>query len=459
MIGHHSHPLCLSVFFCFVLGATLQAGDWKVGLAAEDITPAEPIYLAGHATSDRISESVLHPIRVKAMVLEDASGSRAAIVAADIFGMQRPKTDEVWARIEQRTGLSRERVAINATHCHALPLLAGTLPPAYRVLVEPPEHWEVIERYTLRVQDAMVEAVVRALAVLQPATLEYGQDACDIRNKDADIKPYVDEINRDRPFYDVVPVLRVKDDNGALLAILFGYPTHAQASGEAVHAGYMGYACLALETNYPGVHAMFLLGTGALTTIRGISYSVWQPQASEETGVLLAQAVIRALGKPMQPIGGGAIVCAADEVELPFATPVARPELLGRRRSGRLTDPYMMRRDEFLIDFEKRNGHPLQSYRAIQQVMRIGGELTFIFMSGEVSEGYSYRLAEIEYPGRRLWINGFSNDLFGYIPTEGVLTGPACRVGGASQIYWGWPSKWATGIENRIVGKIRDMLE
>ncbi|MFO7535287.1 MAG: neutral/alkaline non-lysosomal ceramidase N-terminal domain-containing protein [Kiritimatiellia bacterium] len=446
-----------TVLGVLVMGNTLSAADWKVGLARRDITPTESIYLAGHVNNTRFSEKALHPIWIKAAAFEDARGRRAVIVTADIFGMQRPKTDEVWDAIEKKIGLGRDRVAINFSHCHALPLLAGTLPPAYRVLVETSERWDVIHRYTKRVQDGMVAAVVEAVGNLRPAVIDYGEDACDIRDKDKDIKPYTGEIDRDRSFHDRVPVLRVKDAKGALIAILFGYPTHAQSAGNIIHGGYMGFAMLELEKKYSGAQAMFLLGTGALTTIRGFNHPVFSPEASEETGALLSEAAVRALEKPMEPIRGGTIACAVAEVELPFASPLAKEQLLARRRESARSD-YLMRRDEFLIAYEEKHGKPLGSYKAIEQVFRIGDDLTFIFLSGETAEGYGYRLSELEYPDRRVWVTGFNNDQFAYVPTEGVLNGPLCRVGGASQTYWGWPSKWAKGIEDRIVGTVKGLV-
>jgi hypothetical protein len=433
------------------------ASEWKIGMARREITPTESIYLAGHANKSRFSTKTLHPLWVKAMAIEGAAGERVVIVAADIFGIQRPQTDEVWSRIKGKTGLDRAQVAINFSHCHALPILVGVLPPAYKALVEPPEHWDVIERYTKRVQDAMVEAVSEALEKLQPATLEFGEDLCDIRDKAGDIKHYTDEINMDRPFYDRVPVIRIKNAKGEMTGVLFGYPTHAQSAGNTVHGGYMGYACLSLEQKYPGTQAMFLLGTGALTTIRGFKYKVFQAEASEETGALLFESVERALAKPMMSIPCGKVVAAADEVELPFQSPVTKEDIRKIRVEG-VRGEFPARAYEFQMAYEDEHGKPLSSYHAFQQVFRLGDELTMVFLSGEVAEGYSYRIAEMEYPGRRIWVLGFSNDQYAYVPTEGVLNGPRCRVGGASQTYWGWPSKWDKGIEDRIIGKVKELI-
>ena len=49
--------------------------------------------------------------------------------------------------------------------------------------------------------------------------------------------------------------------------------------------------------------------------------------------------------------------------------------------------------------------------------LAFGRDLTLVALGGEVVVDYALRLAR-EYPGQRLWVAGYSNDVFGYVPSR-----------------------------------------
>jgi hypothetical protein len=57
-----------------------------------------------------------------------------------------------------------------------------------------------------------------------------------------------------------------------------------------------------------------------------------------------------------------------------------------------------------------------------------------------------------------LWVTAYANDVMAYIPSERVL-----KEGGyeadSSMIYYGHPTKWAPGLEEKIVGKARELVK
>src|SRR5688500_1805417 len=69
--------------------------DWKVGLAQAKITPDNPIFMSGYASRNRPFDSVAGDLYVKAMVLEDGSGHRAAIVTTDLLGIPASVADPI----------------------------------------------------------------------------------------------------------------------------------------------------------------------------------------------------------------------------------------------------------------------------------------------------------------------------------------------------------------------------
>src|SRR5688572_8637956 len=75
---------------------------WKAGLAAVDITPTEPIWLAGYGARTKPSQGVIAPIFAKALVLEDPRGSRLVIIGSDILGFTRALSDPIAQQLEKK---------------------------------------------------------------------------------------------------------------------------------------------------------------------------------------------------------------------------------------------------------------------------------------------------------------------------------------------------------------------
>ena len=65
----------------------LIAASWKAGAAKADITPRKSIWMAGYGGRTAPSDGVLHPLWAKALVMKDAQGRQAVIIAADTLGM------------------------------------------------------------------------------------------------------------------------------------------------------------------------------------------------------------------------------------------------------------------------------------------------------------------------------------------------------------------------------------
>src|SRR5262249_25282670 len=126
-----------------------------------------------------------------------------------------------------------------------------------------------------------------------------------------------------------VPVLAVRDREGKVLAVAFGYACHATVLSFYQWCGdYPGYAQEELEKLYPGATALFWAGCGAAQN-RLPRRSV---EVAKEYGSALAAAVKRVLDAPMQPVGEGLAMTYA-EVPLPFDELPTREKLAEDTRS------------------------------------------------------------------------------------------------------------------------------
>ena len=84
------------------------------------------------------------------------------------------------------------------------------------------------------------------------------------------------------------------------------------------------------------------------------------------------------------------------------------------------------------------------------------GDLTWIFLGGEVVVDYSLRLKR-NLGTSRTWVSGYCNDVMAYIPSSRVLKEGGYEGGGA-MLYYGLPSPWADSVEDDIVGTVGKVL-
>lgn len=423
-----------------------------IGLAVRDITPELPIRLAGYAGRKRPADKVDHPLLVQALALKNSTGERFVFVALDNCEVSRGFMQPVLQQYAEKFQLGPGAVAVVSSHTHSAPVLEETLTD----MVQPtPEERERIAQYSRTLKSKLVEVVGAALADCQPAVLEQGLGratfAVNRRLYDGHHVRLND--NPDGPVDWDVPVLRIKGTNGAVRAILFGYACH----GTCIRGGddwyvvcgeYMAYARQQLEALHPGAVAMFLTGMGADSdpTPRGGLL------AAKRHGLELAGAVVGVLDHPMRPVRGP-FKLAYEEVELPLEPPPGR-EQLEKDAGGQ--DVYVKLRAEAYLR-RLAAGQPLAAAVKLPlAVLRLGDDLTFVLMGGEVVVDYSRRLKR-EFAGDRPWPIGYAYEVPCYIPTTRLI-----KEGGyeteSSMIYYGFYGPFRVGIEGHVFSRLEALL-
>ena len=98
------------------------------------------------------------------------------------------------------------------------------------------------------------------------------------------------------------------------------------------------------------------------------------------------------------------------------------------------------------------SGRPLsQTYPYPVSVWRIGNDLKFVALGGEVVVDYALRIkADLDGP---TWIAGYAHDVMAYIPSRRVLTEGGYEGGGA-MVYYGLPCPWAPEVEEVLMGQV-----
>ena len=92
------------------------------------------------------------------------------------------------------------------------------------------------------------------------------------------------------------------------------------------------------------------------------------------------------------------------------------------------------------------------------QAWRLGDQVTWVALGGEVVVDYALRLKKELKGPRAVWVTAYANDVMGYVGSRRVL-----KEGGyeadSSTIYYGLPTRWAAAVEERIVGKVREVVK
>jgi hypothetical protein len=85
------------------------------------------------------------------------------------------------------------------------------------------------------------------------------------------------------------------------------------------------------------------------------------------------------------------------------------------------------------------------------------GELTWVFLGGEVVVDYSLRLKR-NLGSSHTWVSAYCNDVMAYIPSLRVLKEGGYE-GATAMIYYGQPSPWSANVEERIVETVASRIK
>jgi hypothetical protein len=422
----------------------------EVGLAVRDITPEGPIWLAGYAARIRPADKIDTPLLAEAIAFRTRPGEPVILVSLDNCEVSHEFTAPVLQALAGQHHVAPGRVMIVSSHTHSGPVVVGPLLPMYHLS---PADQTRVATYGSFLQRKLVEVVGAALTDLQPAALEQGVGRCSFavnRRVFRDDKVVGGE-NLDGPVDWDVPVLRIKSTNNTLRAILFGYACHGTSiAGDdfyVVSGDYMAYARQQLESVYPGAVAAYLTAMGADSN----PFPRGRLADARRHGLELAGAVASVLDRPMRPVSGE-LRFAYREVALPLDPPPTREQLESDAQSK---DVYVQDRARKYLRMRSEGSKPPESVNLPLAALRIGNDLTFLAMGGEVVVDYA-RHFKRTLAADNPWVIGYAYEVPCYIPSIRIL-----KEGGyeadSSLIYYGLYGPFQTGIENLLFRTMREL--
>ena len=423
--------------------------SWQAGIASVVITPDQPMWMTGYAHRNRPAEGKIHDLWAKALVLEDETGTRLAIITTDLLGIPRSLRQRVETAAAQHFQLKPEGLLLSASHTHCGPeinLLKGLT-------------WEVGEErskqmanYLDSLESKFIGILDKALNQMVPVKLSYTHARAGFamnRRLKTD-GGYVIAPNPDGPVDQTVPVLQVRGLENELHALLLGYACHnTTLSFYQLCGDYSGFAQAYLEESHPETTALFIAGCAGDQN----PYPRRSLDLAKQHGKTLANAVEAALETQPRTVRGP-LKSALEDVVLEFAEPPSRAELEARLGSE---DQYERLHARMMLEELENNGRLRRTYPYPIQVIQFGEDLTFVALAGEAVVDYSLRLKS-ELGDSLVWVAAYCNDVMGYVPTVRVLREGGYEPVGSTKFY-GLPGPFAESVEERIVSKVHSMVK
>ena len=271
--------LFLSVFL--LAAVTLHAQGLRAGYAKVDVTPAEPVQMAGYNMRDAPSDGVWGHDRLYARALVfEAGGQRIAFLEGDVIIIR--GTDAFRRKISDATGIPYEHILLGDAHNHAAPSPNAKLET----------NWD--HQFEKGLLAAATEAVANLQAVTIAAGTGHAHVAMNRRHvipADVDSSLTFDEndvsqsfgkfktdkvvalhefagvmrlgANPAGPIDDAVQIVRVGKTDGKPLAVMIHYACHGTSLGgrnSKISGEWMGRMQEYIEKQFPGIGAIYLQG-------------------------------------------------------------------------------------------------------------------------------------------------------------------------------------------------------
>ncbi|MCC6672868.1 MAG: hypothetical protein IT458_17525 [Planctomycetes bacterium] len=353
-----------------------QGGELWVGAAETDITPEEPMYLAGYRLN-RVSTAVHSLLGVRAFVLRQG-GMKVAIVGIDNLGLQREDADWVKSGI---AGYANGCVFLCSSHSHHAPDLVGMW--GFYLLSSGRDR-----DYLALVRARVAEAVAAAERAARPATLWRGEGRVPARG-------VIKNSERKEVFDRRVTVLQARDARSgepfAALLHVACHPEVLRSRHDVISSDFVGDWVAHWRAAGNG-QAVFVNGAlGAMVTPFGDPYG---PEGVHPMVQRLAKACDEALAEAREVVVDRIEVRRAD-VFLPLTSPGLT---LGRLT---LAVPRPVYRD---------------NVRSTVGWLRLG-DLEIVTVPGEMEPGLAARIRLLAR-NPDLLVFGLVDDEVGYLMSE-----------------------------------------
>lgn len=392
--------LLAAFFTCIGIAvAAPQDGILDAGVASVDITPAEPVVLAG-SPSRLVSTKITYRLYARALVLSDGK-QKVAIVTLDTLKYPVEHSERARRQVEISTGIPASHVIICSSHTHRGPL------------------WSY---YPDQFVTPIAEAVTKAAQDLTPCRLGMakcraeGVSECRRVIKDGhawnrwQLKPDErDKYPAEGPADPEFDVLALIGADQKCKAVLYNFACHAANTRDlSVSADFPGAVQQYLR-EHMGYEVPALFLTGACGDVNPI-YSVRE----EFFGEKLGGEIVRGLGR-LDFIAQPALSLEAREFAMPGReNPEFMEAEISRNWPGQL--------EHYRKSFADMQQRARPSYHYFITGLRIGSDFALITNANELFCGIAIDIKK-QSPFKHTMTVEQTNGAHGYVPTAKAFEG------------------------------------
>jgi hypothetical protein len=423
--------------------------ELELGTASVDITPLEPLSLAGFAHRTGSFEKVDRRLYAKIWFFQQRTASqnirRALLIQADLIWWGPERIPGLIDELRKKWGLREEAVIFHATHTHGGPQTTDRFVPSLGAVN--PGYLDLMEGLVL-------EGVWNAYANLGPVYVERETGRCRIgihRRRRVGATTEMGP-NPDGPIDPDVEVIRFVENGGPVKGVLFHYACHPTTSGDnRVTSEYPGAAMDRIE-KVVGAQASFLQGCcGDIrpALIRNDDFHRGDAKNIQALGLTLAEEVLRVLDGPMERLKPCLLSSKIKEVMLTFGKLPTEEFLLGCSTQGGVTSEWsrLLLADRHRI----RQEIPLKL-----QLLRLADGLSILAMDAEIVVEYGLFIKK--QSGGSVLPLPYSNGMIGYVPTADQLSEGGYEASESTK-FFGLPAPFDPSLERRIREAVAALMD
>jgi hypothetical protein len=401
--------------------------EFRCSFLQFDITPnvaaGNPAFLQGMAGEYRGATSVAIPLSMEICLLEDSNFTKLLFVSADIIGFDQIVVDQV-RKHASLWGIDPEGIVLNASHTHYAPgtitNMPDTMGPFYKSYTQ-----EILQR------------IVTNLQILYD-----GLESCRIYSGRTNVRIGVNRRydngnqvlfapNPSGAYIQDTPIIKIELKNSKRSIVWVNHGCHPTGMGKdtRISADYPGILKYVLRRKQVADGVMFFQGAAGsckqAIEMEGQLKFCDNIREVRQNGMKLAEAVKAAADKGLKKVEGS-FFCKIQPIELPLAQ-VAEVENHNKAMS---------------IDV---------------QMVCIGNGATMLTFPMEPVAELAFKIKECEGFGSNDFMLGYTNGLFGYLPTDDILDAGGYEAEQSHLVYQ-QSEALANGVETLVIESVRKLL-
>lgn len=404
-----------------------------LGCSKQDITPEEPIELAGFAHRQGKADTVHSKIFLKVFTIR-SQGKHFVSIIADIIWWDSSFVSKLKSELQKQFHLKSKEVVFHATHNHSAPQTSDRFSEKLGRLE--------VDFLTL-LEKSVMAGVRESLSGLEKVYMEIGKGTSDIgiyRRKKVNGEILMAP-NYEEPVDNDLTIIKFITEREEVKGVWIHYSCHPTTTDEnSISAEFVGHCTELVERKLPGSSVAFLQGCcGDIrpALVKENRFYRGSLQDIVAQGEKLAEDVWEVFSEPSERVDVETIEIHTTHLNLLF------------EKIAMSTNIAKSLEDEWQKKVKNKNKNVLDI-----QYINLGDKVKFLCFNAEMVQEYG---KQIKVADPLILPLAYSNGMLGYIPTEKQLD-----EGGYESVdsiyYFGFPGKLSSSTQKEIQLKIEEII-